>query len=209
MRDQPPVAPARPGAQGRSVSLSGQITRLQRMRIRAASSADASRPSPEPTGPAKLLRPPRQSSTQDAEDWLLIDRDTYMYMAQDFTHTKTMLHKLRRVLQDSETSNPFEHSLQPGRRGTSVSSEVSSLDGRGSVDGGADLAAENADLKKQVAALQQQLEEKDRTIHLLQQQMSKYATTALDVSTVATQASQVVTEDPHVITFRIGQRLRR
>ena len=41
-----------------------------------------------------------QNSTQDAEDWLLVDRDTYMYMSQDVTHTKTMLHKLRRLLQD-------------------------------------------------------------------------------------------------------------
>ena len=44
--------------------------------------------------------PLRQNSAQDADDWLLIDRDTYMYMAQDFTHAKTMLHKLRRLLQD-------------------------------------------------------------------------------------------------------------
>ena len=41
---------------------------------------------------------------------------------------------------------------QAGRRGGSVSSEsqLSSIDGRRSGDGGADLAAENADLKRQV-----------------------------------------------------------
>ena len=69
------------------------------MRLRTSSSADTGRPAPDPAS-TKLLRPPRQNSAQDADDWLLIDRDTYMYMAQDFTHTKTMLHKLRRLLQD-------------------------------------------------------------------------------------------------------------
>ena len=46
----------------------------------------------------------------------------------------------------------FYLSSQANRRGHSVSSEsqLSSLDGRRSVDGGADLAAENADLKRQV-----------------------------------------------------------
>ncbi|GBN67044.1 hypothetical protein AVEN_131736-1, partial [Araneus ventricosus] len=36
------------------------------------------------------------------------------------------------------------------------------------------IIEENADLRRQLVLLQQQLEDKDHTIHLLQQQMTKY-----------------------------------
>lgn len=36
------------------------------------------------------------------------------------------------------------------------------------------MIQENADLRRQIVLLQQQLEEKDHTIHLLQQQMVSY-----------------------------------
>jgi len=156
---------------------------------------------------------------------VLVDRDTYMYMTQDITQYKTLLLKLKRHLQDSETGSPFDTSLQQRRTGSvSSESQLSSMEGgrlsvdggrlsvdggrqsvdggRHSVDGGRlsgdDLAAENADLKRQ-------LEERDRTIHLLQQQMAKYTSPPHGVASVATQASQAVTDDPHVITVTAGR----
>jgi len=149
---------------------------------------------------------------------VLVDRDTYMYMTQDITQYKTLLLKLKRHLQDSETGSPFDASLQQRRTGSvSSESQLSSMEGgrqsvdggrqsvdggRHSVDGGRlsgdDLAAENADLKRQ-------LEERDRTIHLLQQQMAKYTSPPHGVASVATQASQAVTDDPHVITVTAGR----
>jgi len=142
---------------------------------------------------------------------VLVDRDTYMYMTQDITQYKTLLLKLKRHLQDSETGSPFDTSLQQRRTGSvSSESQLSSMEGgrlsvdggRQSVDGGRlsgdDLAAENADLKRQ-------LEERDRTIHLLQQQMAKYTSPPHGVASVATQASQAVTDDPHVITVTAGR----
>ncbi|XP_012217000.2 serine-rich adhesin for platelets isoform X3 [Linepithema humile] len=95
---------------------------------------------------------------------LRIDRGTYQYMFQDIVSIKTMLLKLKRVLQEAETLNPFENTknglfcnLNEGGGGTI---DVSTSPG----SGGSSIADELADLKRQVVFLQGQVEDRDRTI---------------------------------------------
>ncbi|XP_011638642.1 uncharacterized protein LOC105428190 isoform X3 [Pogonomyrmex barbatus] len=119
---------------------------------------------------------------------LRIDRGTYQYMFQDIVSIKTMLLKLKRVLQESgendltrtETLNPFDNpknglfcNLNDGGINTT---DVSTSPG----SGGSSIADELADLRRQVVFLQGQVEDRDRTIQvrdrtieLLELQMSK------------------------------------
>ncbi|XP_070157325.1 serine-rich adhesin for platelets isoform X7 [Polyergus mexicanus] len=104
------------------------------------------------------------------ESSLRIDRGTYQYMFQDIVSIKTMLLKLKRVLQESgendltraETLNPFDNpknglfcNLNEG--GTT---DVSTSPG----SGGNSIADELTDLRRQVVFLQGQVEDRDRTI---------------------------------------------
>ncbi|XP_029668566.1 homeobox protein prospero isoform X2 [Formica exsecta] len=120
------------------------------------------------------------------ESSLRIDRGTYQYMFQDIVSIKTMLLKLKRVLQESgendltraETLNPFDNpknglfcNLNEG--GTT---DVSTSPG----SGGNSIADELTDLRRQVVFLQGQVEDRDRTIQsrdrtieLLELQISK------------------------------------
>ncbi|XP_011068455.1 PREDICTED: uncharacterized protein LOC105154549 isoform X2 [Acromyrmex echinatior] len=120
---------------------------------------------------------------------LRIDRGTYQYMFQDIVSIKTMLLKLKRVLQESgendltrtETLNPFDNPKnglfcnlnEDGNNMTDVSTSPGS--------GGSSIADELADLRRQVVFLQGQVEDRDRTIQvrdrtieLLELQMSKF-----------------------------------
>ncbi|XP_021927916.1 uncharacterized protein LOC110833761 isoform X7 [Zootermopsis nevadensis] len=115
------------------------------------------------------------SETEDGS--LRLDRGTYQYMYQDIVNIKTMLLKLKRVLQEAETLNPFDGTLKNGLFYTLASSEV--MAGADTEDGsesgvGHSPQEEVADLRRQVVFLQQQMEEKERTIQLLQLQMTKY-----------------------------------
>ncbi|XP_011869860.1 PREDICTED: putative uncharacterized protein DDB_G0277255 isoform X2 [Vollenhovia emeryi] len=119
---------------------------------------------------------------------LRIDRGTYQYMFQDIVSIKTMLLKLKRVLQESgendltrtETLNPFDNPKnglfcnlnEDGGNTIDVSTSPGS--------GGSSIADELADLRRQVVFLQGQVEDRDRTIQvrdrtieLLEVQMSK------------------------------------
>ncbi|XP_029668567.1 homeobox protein prospero isoform X3 [Formica exsecta] len=96
------------------------------------------------------------------ESSLRIDRGTYQYMFQDIVSIKTMLLKLKRVLQEAETLNPFDNpknglfcNLNEG--GTT---DVSTSPG----SGGNSIADELTDLRRQVVFLQGQVEDRDRTI---------------------------------------------
>ncbi|XP_072762390.1 uncharacterized protein [Anoplolepis gracilipes] len=96
------------------------------------------------------------------ESSLRIDRGTYQYMFQDIVSIKTMLLKLKRVLQEAETLNPFDNpknglfcNLNEG--GTT---DVSTSPG----SGGSSIADELTDLRRQVVFLQGQVEDRDRTI---------------------------------------------
>ncbi|XP_018394214.1 PREDICTED: myosin ID heavy chain-like [Cyphomyrmex costatus] len=111
---------------------------------------------------------------------LRIDRGTYQYMFQDIVSIKTMLLKLKRVLQETETLNPFDNPKNGLfcnlNEGGSNMTDVSTSPG----SGGSSIADELADLRRQVVFLQGQVEDRDRTIQvrdrtieLLELQMSK------------------------------------
>ncbi|XP_039302467.1 uncharacterized protein LOC105205408 isoform X5 [Solenopsis invicta] len=111
---------------------------------------------------------------------LRIDRGTYQYMFQDIVSIKTMLLKLKRVLQETETLNPFDNPKNGLfcnlNEGGSNTIDVSTSPG----SGGTSIADELADLRRQVVFLQGQVEDRDRTIQVrdrtievLELQMSK------------------------------------
>nr|CAD7264507.1 unnamed protein product [Timema shepardi] len=174
------------------------------------------------------LRPPRQVQASECEDGSIrLDRGTYQYMFQDIVSIKTMLLKLKRVLQewkiilekppyrdsnlnlpvigsiiycessaldhtaakagvfkDAETLNPFDSSLKNGLFYSLASSEDGG-DCEGQLVGGSGGTGEEVtDLRRQTVLLQQQLEEKERTIQLLQVQMTKYTTSTATSSSV-------------------------
>ncbi|XP_012285930.1 uncharacterized protein LOC105702722 isoform X2 [Orussus abietinus] len=123
------------------------------------------------------LRPPRniQSPSLDSGDEgsVRVERGTYQHMFQDIVSIKTMLLKLKRVLQEAETLNPFENSIKNGlfyNLNECDTTDASTSPGGGNIT----VADELADLRRQVVFLQGQLEDKDRTIQLLQLQMTKY-----------------------------------
>ncbi|KAL0127042.1 hypothetical protein PUN28_005399 [Cardiocondyla obscurior] len=97
---------------------------------------------------------------------LRMDRGTYQYMFQDIVSIKTMLLKLKRVLQESETLNPFDNPKnglfcnlnEDGGNTIDVSTSPGS--------GGSSIADELADLRRQVVFLQGQVEDRDRTIQV-------------------------------------------
>ncbi|XP_015434554.1 PREDICTED: uncharacterized protein LOC107190283 isoform X2 [Dufourea novaeangliae] len=109
-----------------------------------------------------------------------IDGDMYTDMFQDIVSIKTMLLKLRRLLQESEengltrveTLTPFDNNVKNGlfyNLNEGNTTDVSTSPGSGD----SSIADELADLRRQVVFLQGQVEDKDRTIQLLQFQMSK------------------------------------
>lgn len=153
-------------------------------------------PSSSPSGSTFLarrsvgnLRPPKQMSIVEADDGSAkIDSSSYRYMCQDITNMKTMLLRLKRVLNENavvdraDTLNPFEPPTWKNGLflnlanndppdGVSVHRNSDCANESPTV---ADIEQENADLRRQVVFLQQQLEERERTIKLLQQQMTKY-----------------------------------
>lgn len=123
-----------------------------------------------------------QSPNLDSGDEgsLRVDRDTYQHMFQDIVSIKTTLLKLKRVLQQSEengltrvdTLNPFDNSMKNGlfyNVNEGGTADVSTSPG----SGGSSIADELADLRRQVVFLQGQVEDRDRTIQVLQFQISK------------------------------------
>ncbi|KOX75231.1 hypothetical protein WN51_13272 [Melipona quadrifasciata] len=121
-----------------------------------------------------------QSPSLDSGDEgsLRLDRDTYQHMFQDIVSIKTMLLKLKRVLQESEensltraeTLNPFDNTMKNGLFcNDSGTADVSTSPGTG----GSNIVDELADLRRQVVFLQGQVEDRDRTIQVLQFQISK------------------------------------
>ncbi|XP_051155954.1 putative mediator of RNA polymerase II transcription subunit 26 isoform X3 [Leptopilina boulardi] len=129
------------------------------------------------------LRPPRnvQSPGLDSGDEgsLRLERGTYQHMFQDIVSIKTMLLKLKRVLQESgengltraETLNPFDNSLKNGL--------FYNLNEDGATDDNTNASNvkdkdEIVDLRRQVIFLQGQVDDKERTIQLLQLQMTKH-----------------------------------
>ncbi|CAK9821570.1 hypothetical protein ANTRET_LOCUS277 [Anthophora retusa] len=123
-----------------------------------------------------------QSPSFDSGDEgsLRVDRDTYQHMFQDIVSIKTMLLKLKRVLQESEengltradTLNPFDSSVKNGLFYNLNEGGTADV-GTSPSSGGSSIADELADLRRQVVFLQGQVEDRDRTIQILQFQISK------------------------------------
>lgn len=131
------------------------------------------------------LRPPRQVVMQECDDGSVkLDSSSYRSVCQDLNGLKTMLLKLRRILQDAETLNPFEVSNTKNYFYHALASTdlphgfthtpTGDTPDFNPIDPNDIVQQENMDLKRQLILMQQQLEDKDRTIHLLQQQMTKY-----------------------------------
>ncbi|KAF8787848.1 hypothetical protein HNY73_009407 [Argiope bruennichi] len=128
------------------------------------------------------LRPPRQMTVSEADDGgLKLDASSYRLLCQDLNGVKTLLLRLKSVIQEAETINPFDqvntnnlfyHTLAQTDFPSSLAALTKSDDKKGPDI--STIIEENADLRRQLVLLQQQLEDKDHTIHLLQQQMTKY-----------------------------------
>ncbi|KAK4326209.1 hypothetical protein Pmani_003243 [Petrolisthes manimaculis] len=166
------------GGSERCVSRDGSSCGGRTPRTRQGSLTETSS-SPDPRRPT-VLRPPRQGGVCEVEGGgVYVDRTSYQYLRQEARALKTMLLQLRRIIQGADTINPFDTNMRNSlylSLGSSGGSEVA-----GRVAGEKDslgqtvteISHENVDLRRQVVLLQQQLEEKDRTIRLLQQQLSQ------------------------------------
>ncbi|XP_015188874.1 PREDICTED: homeobox protein prospero isoform X2 [Polistes dominula] len=162
--------------------INGRNSRLLRNRSGAESprSLDSvrSRQIPSPLRTPRSIPSPSFDSSDDTT--IRIDRATFQYMFQDIVSLKTMLLKLKRVLQESgensltrpEALNPFDNTVKNGLFYTlseGGTADVSTSPG----SGGSSIADELTDLRRQVVFLQGQVEDKDRTIQILQFQMAK------------------------------------
>lgn len=126
---------------------------------------------------------------------MFVDRTTYHYMYQDVTALKTMLLRLRRVLQATDTINPFDANLRNSLYLSLASSEAPGLNGEKDclTTSPAQVCQENVDLRRQVVLLQQQLEDRERTIRLLQQQLSQSLTLQTTTTTPAPSTTTTTT----------------
>nr|XP_033329763.1 uncharacterized protein LOC117222257 isoform X3 [Megalopta genalis] len=101
-----------------------------------------------------------------------IDRDAYADMFLDIVSIKTTVLKLKQLLQKADTLTPFDNTVKNGlfynlNEGDTVDVNTSPE------SEGSSIVDELADLRRQVVFLQGQVEDKDRTIQVLQFQMSK------------------------------------
>ncbi|KAI1292069.1 hypothetical protein HDE_07535 [Halotydeus destructor] len=119
----------------------------------------------------KFTKPRALSLVESPEGNLGFDGTSYRSLMQDMHGVKLLLFRLQGLLQNVETTNPFDHQTNSFKNLTDDKGYTS--DGF-EVDPSLSLKQENCDLKLQLALLQQQLEDKDKTIKLLQNQMTKY-----------------------------------
>ncbi|KAJ8919217.1 hypothetical protein NQ315_012205 [Exocentrus adspersus] len=138
------------------------------------------------------------STGYDSDDSIRLDRANHTAMKQDIISIKTMLLKLRRVLNEqtdeeilmryvksencvmmrvfcfqSETHNPFENQavLTNGLFNSLCPSDTEALQNEDE----SETRLELAELRRQVLFLQGQLEDKEKTVQSLQEQMIKLA----------------------------------
>ncbi|XP_063702961.1 uncharacterized protein LOC134832758 isoform X2 [Culicoides brevitarsis] len=121
-----------------------------------------------PSKPSPLL----QRSTEDID---LIDKAMKNSLLQEVSCVKKELLRLRRVLQESDTLNPFDTNgqmnpavLDENRRIDELSQESGLLTLK------EDQRAELADLRRQVVFLQSQIDDRDRTIRIQANTITKY-----------------------------------
>ncbi|XP_045465816.1 uncharacterized protein LOC123674780 isoform X2 [Harmonia axyridis] len=125
------------------------------------------------TASSSLRRLVHNNSTQggyESDDSIVkLDR-SQATIKNDIHDVKTMLFKLREILNESETRNPFEGSMNGQNNG--LVSEHNGCDGAEEESKRFELA----DLRRQVLFLQGQLEDKDRKVMSLQDQLTKMCT---------------------------------
>lgn len=100
---------------------------------------------------------------------ITVDPHTYRHLVQDVTVVKTLLFRLKRVLQEADTVNPFESALSTKQNGylkQSLDELINSGDANLAVAEFTkeDFREENSALRTQVALMRQQIEEKDSII---------------------------------------------
>ncbi|CAG2107118.1 unnamed protein product [Medioppia subpectinata] len=118
-------------------------------------------------------RKPRPLSLVEMADGSVgLDSPSFRAASQDLIGIKTLLFRLHGLLQNAETLNPFEHNYTQNKFYNQLT--IAEDDNLKSIDSD-DLSKENFDLKRQIVLQQQIIEDKDRTIRLLQQQMAKYS----------------------------------
>lgn len=173
-----------------NTSISSTQRRQQRRATRPASfpgpRSDSQHAADASHGGSTILKPPRQGSVcADDDDMITIDGFTYRHLVQDVTNFKTMLLKLKRVIQEDEFhgqnwKNGFKLSSSQPTSPYDDSNKYSfaafleqdeELQNNSNID---DVIKENAELKLQLQGVRHQMEEQERTIMLLQQQMTKY-----------------------------------
>ncbi|XP_072396670.1 uncharacterized protein [Diabrotica undecimpunctata] len=118
----------------------------------------------------------------DSDDSIRLDRASHTAVKQDIVGIKTMLLKLRRVLNEtveeellrSETHNPFESQHLTNGIFNSLCPDNDVSDD-GSSQNEAKVISELAELRRQVLFLQGQLEDREKTVQNLQEQMVRLA----------------------------------
>jgi hypothetical protein len=123
------------------------------------------------SSPLRLTKAVPLSAGYESDDSIRLDRANHSAMKQEIMSMKTMLLKLRRVLNESETHIPFDGQLTNGL----FNGLCSSVDDAQN-DEANDSRLELAELRRQVLFLQGQLEDKEKTVQELQEQMIKLAT---------------------------------
>ncbi|XP_060523649.1 uncharacterized protein LOC132700390 isoform X2 [Cylas formicarius] len=113
---------------------------------------------------------PNQSEGLDSDnDSIRLDRTNHTAIKQDIVGIKTMLLKLRRVLNESDTHNPFENQvLANGLFNTIYPTEQPNAQNEDNMQ---EARLELADLRRQVIFLQGQLEDKEKAVQHLQEQV--------------------------------------
>ncbi|CAH1113841.1 unnamed protein product, partial [Psylliodes chrysocephalus] len=117
----------------------------------------------------------------DSDDSIRLDRASHTAIKQDIVGIKTMLLKLRRVLNEtveeellrSETHNPFESQHLTNGIFNSLCPDDTNTSEDGSPN--AKVMVEVADLRRQVLFLQGQLEDREKTVQTLQEKMVRLA----------------------------------
>ncbi|XP_015840788.2 uncharacterized protein LOC100141942 isoform X1 [Tribolium castaneum] len=162
------------------------------------------------SSPLRLSRIPL--SGYDSDESVRLDRANYSAMKQDLMSVKTMLLKLRRVLNEqpdedillrSETHIPFDGQLSLTNglfNGLCSSSDDAQSDETN------ESRFELAELRRQVLFLQGQLEDKEKTVQDLQEQMLKLATD--NYTSNSAPASTVATESPMCNAATQTERIR-
>lgn len=123
------------------------------------------------------MKPPRQSSLIEDDELVVIDGFAYRNMLQELTSMKTMLFRLKRMLQEDELGQPsFNHSVFKSNSDQTfvLQSDDLKIQNRDSELSLTQLQEENSALLSMVRLLQQTVDDQKKTIVLFQQQMTKY-----------------------------------